>query len=77
MRWKWKKKYAMRLSSIVPSSAPWIIVGSSFLQNTGDVVLLELCDDFCISNYSNPKITKTGEKDLTNIEQALNSHTCV
>jgi len=63
-----EKDYAMRLSSIVPSSAPWIIVGTSFLQNTAHVILLELCDDFCKSNYPNPKMTKTGEKDFTNIK---------
>ena len=29
---------------------------------------VEFCDDFSKSYYPNPKITKTGEKDFTNIK---------
>jgi hypothetical protein len=44
---KGNKNFAMRLSPIFASSALWITFSTSFLQNTGDVALLELINDFC------------------------------
>jgi hypothetical protein len=60
----------MRLSFIFPSSAPWIIFGTSFQssQHTEDVVLLKLCNDFVppITQVHNfPEVTKGGESDFT------------
>jgi hypothetical protein len=62
MGWEGKQNYATRLSSIYHSSAIWITVGTSFLQNTGDVALLELINDFCTSNYPNPKILQSNQE---------------
>ena len=60
----------MCLSFNFPFSASWITFGTSFQssQHTGDVVLLKLCNDFCTSNYTNPKfsrVTKGGEHSFT------------
>ena len=44
---KGNKNYAMRLSPIFPSSALWINSWYFILQNTGDVALLKLINDFC------------------------------
>jgi hypothetical protein len=62
MGWEGKQNYATRLFYIYHSSALWITVGTSFLQNTGDVTLLELINDFCTSNNTNPKILQSNQE---------------
>jgi hypothetical protein len=49
---------------IFPSSALWIIFGSSFqsLKRPADMVLLKLCNDFCTSNNVNPKIPQSDQR---------------
>jgi len=59
----------MRLSIILPSSAPWKIFGTSFQssQHIADVVLLKLCNDFYTFNYVNPKIPRSKQGRWTSL----------
>jgi hypothetical protein len=48
------------------------------LQHTGDVVRLELCNDFCTSNYPNPKIPRSNQGRWTyNIVSLKVSYMCM
>jgi hypothetical protein len=79
----------MRLSFIFLPSAPWKIFGTPFQssQHTGDVVLLELCKDFCVCVFArlppitqiqkSSKTTNGGEQDFTCIENLKVSFLCM